>query len=124
MIVLVVGNDDGDILGRKELTNTRWRITGDMLVNQAEIVVPIDAGGVVTRIGMIDADGYLYNAIGSFYDDARHSVGVRDTLSMRAGQLHWLPSKVGKLKRDKLTNQLRLTQDYSTYVEVVKPNDS
>jgi hypothetical protein len=93
----------------------------DHLVNMTDIIVPIHAAGTVRRIGFIEENGRLYNTVGDFYSVAGYVVGTDDTLCMRPGMLQWYPVQVAMLPRDKLTNQLLLTNENTKYVEIKRP---
>lgn len=110
-MLLLLGDEDGNILGQKELHNTCWRLVDDIFINEQEIIVPIHARGIVVRIGFASKDGCLYNSVGSFVFGGGHFVGVDDVMIMQPGRLTWSPARIGLLKRHKLTQQLLLQQE-------------
>ena len=102
-MILIVGNEDGDIIGRVNITGTRWRLTEAWWVNLTEIIVPIHKAGVAVHIGAMSEDGDLYYCIGE-YVTGKHSVGKGDSLYIRPGHLSWGPTKVGRVHRDRIEN--------------------
>lgn len=103
-MILIVGNADGDIIGRVNITGTRWRLAEAWWVNTNEITVPIHKAGVAVHIGAMSEDGDLYYCFGEYEEAGGYTVGVGDSLYLRPGHLSWGPTKVGRVHRDRIEN--------------------
>ena len=83
---ILVGDTDGAILGRADITGTVWRVVGSSLTNDTVISVQIARAGIAAYTAFIDDDDCLLQAPGDFV--VRRQVGICDTVIFREGQMH------------------------------------